>query len=99
MDVRLSKACNSSFLTLIPKTYNPQFLNEYRPIFLVGSLYKILSKLLAARIRCVIGNLVSVNQSAFVSERNILDGVLLINEVLDMATRDKRSCVALKVYF
>jgi len=39
--------CNVTFITLVPKIENPQELKEYRSIFLVGCLYKIISKLLA----------------------------------------------------
>ncbi|PNX60241.1 cysteine-rich receptor-like protein kinase, partial [Trifolium pratense] len=41
---RLSKGINATFIALIPKTDNPQRLNDFRPISLVGSLYKILAK-------------------------------------------------------
>lgn len=70
-----------------------------RPICIIGSLYKILSKLLSARLREVVGKLVSSNQTAFIPGRNILDGVLVVNEVLDLAKREKRSVVILKVDF
>ncbi|XP_058739141.1 vacuolar-processing enzyme alpha-isozyme-like [Vicia villosa] len=60
-DATLLKVATSSFLTLIPKISNPQSLSDFRPICLVGSLHKILSKLMAARIKVVIGKLVAVN--------------------------------------
>lgn len=97
--VKLTEGCTSSFLALIPKSKNPQSLYEYRPICLVESLYKILAKLLAGRMRRVIGKLVSPNQTAFVPDRNIADGVLIVNEVLDLAKRERRHCVAFKVDF
>ncbi|GJY85135.1 RNA-directed DNA polymerase, eukaryota [Tanacetum coccineum] len=37
-----SRGCNSSFIALIPKNQDPKFVNDYRPISLIGSLYKIL---------------------------------------------------------
>lgn len=89
----LTKSCTSYFITLIPKIKNPQSLSEYRPICIVGSLYKILAKILASRLRSIIGNLVSKNETAFVPGRNILDGVLVVNEVLDILKRKKMSCV------
>ncbi|XP_058768559.1 uncharacterized protein LOC131642300 [Vicia villosa] len=95
----LVKSITSSFLVLIPKTNNPQSLGEYRPICLVGSIYKIIAKILAARLKEVIGNLVSTNQTAFVPGRNMMDGVLLVNEILDWSRRKKRSCLLLKVDF
>src|SRR3954465_14941296 len=38
-------------------------------------------------------------QTAFIEGRNIVDGILVVNEVLDLAKREKRSCVVLKVDF
>ncbi|XP_058724451.1 uncharacterized protein LOC131595932 [Vicia villosa] len=86
-------------IALIPKSNNPQSLGEFRPICLVGSLYKIIAKILATRIKEVIGSLVSTNQTAFVPGRNMLDGVLLVNEIIDWLRRKKKSCLLLKVDF
>ncbi|XP_058776499.1 uncharacterized protein LOC131650805 [Vicia villosa] len=96
---KLVKSIFSAFIALIPKNKNPQDLSEYRPICLVGSLYKILPKMLAARIKKVMGSLISCNQSAFVPGRNMLDVVLLVNEVIDWAKQNKSSCLLLKVDF
>lgn len=65
----------------------------------MGCLYKILAKLLASRLKKVIGQLVSIEYSIFISGRNILDGVLMENENIDLAKREKRRCLALKVDF
>jgi hypothetical protein len=43
---KLTKGLNSTFIALIPKVDSPQRLNDFRPISLVGNLYKILAKLL-----------------------------------------------------
>jgi len=55
----LSKGINSTFIALIPKVDNPHRLNDFRPISLVGSMYKILAKVLANRLRSVIGLVIS----------------------------------------
>ncbi|PNY16161.1 cysteine-rich receptor-like protein kinase, partial [Trifolium pratense] len=65
VNATLPKAITSSFLTLIPKSGHPQSLSEYRPICLMGCLYKILSKLMASRLKRVLGKLISPCQSAF----------------------------------
>jgi exonuclease III len=95
----LPKAFTASFLTLIPKKDHPQALSDYRPICLVSSLYKILSKVLATRLKKVLGKLISKIQTAFLPDRQILDGVLVVNELLDLAKRRKDNCLMFKVDF
>ncbi|CAJ2637710.1 unnamed protein product [Trifolium pratense] len=95
----LPKAVTASFLTLIPKKDHPQNLFDYRPICLIGCLYKILSKLLANRLKKVLGKLISKCQSAFLPHRQILDGVVVLNEIIDLAKRRKDGCLLFKVDF
>ncbi|GKC94960.1 RNA-directed DNA polymerase, eukaryota [Tanacetum coccineum] len=54
-----AKGCNSSFIALIPKCIDPKFVNNYRPISLIGSLYKVVTKILAIRLSSVLNNLIS----------------------------------------
>nr|GEX50686.1 RNA-directed DNA polymerase, eukaryota [Tanacetum cinerariifolium] len=57
----------------------------FRPISLIGCTYKIIAKLLAFRPAKVIHKIVSPNQTAFIKGRQILNGVLVANEVIDYA--------------
>lgn len=54
------------------------------------SLYKMLAKLLANRLRRVIGNVISDTRSTFVKGRQILDSILVANEAVDEANKLKR---------
>jgi len=56
---RFSKGINRTFIALIPKIDNLHRLNDFRPIALVGCLYKILVKLLANCLRQVMGTVIS----------------------------------------
>nr|GEU86465.1 transposon TX1 uncharacterized [Tanacetum cinerariifolium] len=72
----ISKGCNPSFVTLIPKNQNPFGLSDYRPISLIRWFYKIVAKILAERIKKVIGRLIGNEQNAFIKvSRGIFKGV------------------------
>lgn len=82
---------------LIPKKDGPQSLNYYRPILLVGCLYKIISKTLASRLSKVLESVISNTQSSFWSGRHILDGVVILNEIVDETKKRKLSRTIFKV--
>jgi hypothetical protein len=73
--------------------------NDIRPISLVGCMYKVLAKVLANRLRSVIGTVVSDSQSAFVKGKQILDGILIAIEAVEEAWRRKKEMFLFKVDF
>nr|KAJ0217713.1 hypothetical protein LSAT_V11C300135570 [Lactuca sativa] len=93
----LDRGCNSSFITLVPKIKDPLHIGDYRPISLIGSLYKIISKALANRLSMVIGKNIGEAQSAFVKGRNILDGPMIVNELCTWAKKVKKQILLFKV--
>uniref|UniRef100_A0A251UE24 Putative RNA-directed DNA polymerase, eukaryota, Reverse transcriptase zinc-binding domain protein n=1 Tax=Helianthus annuus TaxID=4232 RepID=A0A251UE24_HELAN len=95
----LNPGCTSSFIALIPKIKDPQDLSNFRPISLVGSLYKILAKVLANRLKAVINEVSSPVQSAFVGGRNILDSPLIVGEIIAWAKKSKIKLAVFKVDF
>jgi len=96
---KLTRGINFTFIALIPKVDSPRRLNDFRPIALVGCLYKILSKVLANRLRMIIGKVVSDSHTTFVKGRQILDGILIANEVVDEAKKSNKEVMLFKVDF
>jgi len=93
----LPKGCNSSFITFIPKRENPQSLGDFHPISLEGCMHKILDKIFTRRLKSVLPSVLDDRQIAFLGGRNILNGVLVTNEVIDEARRKKNKCILFKV--
>ncbi|GKC93952.1 RNA-directed DNA polymerase, eukaryota, partial [Tanacetum coccineum] len=93
------RGCNSSFIALIPKIQDAKFLKVFRPISPIGSVYKIIAKSLANTLCLVLPYLISDVQSTFVSNRQILDGPFILNELLSWCKFKKSKGMIFKVDF
>jgi hypothetical protein len=56
-----------------------------------------LAKVLANRLRLVVGSVISVSQTAFIQDRHNLDGILIANEVVDEARKSRKELLLFKV--
>ncbi|RVW54895.1 Transposon TX1 uncharacterized 149 kDa protein [Vitis vinifera] len=91
------RSLNSTFLVLIPKKEGAKDLSNFRPISLVGSVYKLLAKVLTNRLKLMMGEVISDSQQAFVQGRQILDVVLIASEAFDSRLEDNTSGLLLKM--
>ena len=66
---KFEKSLNATFIALITKKIDASNVRDFHPISLVGSVYKILAKVLAIRLRVVLDQLISETQNRFVGGR------------------------------
>ena len=79
---QLLTSINQTYITLIPKVKSLTRVIEFCPISLCNVLYKILSKVLANRLKPILTHIISETQSAFVPGRLVTDNVLVAFETL-----------------
>ncbi|RVW87682.1 LINE-1 retrotransposable element ORF2 protein [Vitis vinifera] len=95
----INQSTNASFIVLLPKKSMSRRISDFKPISLITSLYKIIAKVLAGRIRGVLHETIHSTQGAFVQGRQILDAVLIANEIVDDKRKSGEEGVVFKIDF
>lgn len=83
----LLKQFNHSFVALLPKNTNPDVVEHFWPISLCNVSYKVISKILADRLKILLPKLISANQSAFVLGRVIQENSVCAMELFHSMNR------------
>eukprot|EP00253_Pinus_taeda_P022384 PITA_22384 len=76
------KSLNSTFITLVPKVEEANTPEKFQPIALCNVIYKIISKVIANRLKMILPSIISREQSSYVEGRQILDNILLAQEMI-----------------
>lgn len=98
---QLDPRLNKTYIALIPKTSCPTMIKDYRPITLCNFSMKIITKIIANRLRPLLDKIVSHNQHAFVASRSIFDSTVICNEIIQSFKHKKgeKGWMALKLDF
>ena len=88
---------NSAYITLIPKKEDASHVRDFRPISLVHSFAKLITKILANRLAGRLDQLVYPNQSAFIKGRFILDNFMLVHHTTRFLHQQKQARILLKL--
>jgi hypothetical protein len=94
---KLGGSTNSSFLALIPKEKGAKTFNRFRPISLCNTRYKIITKIIANRIKKILPKLIPENQGGFVRGRQILDNIILVQEAIHTSCKKREKGMVVKL--
>ncbi|XP_075093694.1 uncharacterized protein LOC142173014 [Nicotiana tabacum] len=75
-------AINCTTITLLPKILNPVTIKDFRPIACCTVLYKLISKVIAGRLKRIMPYIISEAQSGFIPGRKIADNIILAHELV-----------------
>lgn len=94
----LPKGINTTILALIPKKTGAIEMKDYHPISCCNVIYKVISKLIANRLKNTLPDFIELNQSAFVKGRLLIENLPLATELVKDYHKDSisRRC-ALKI--
>ena len=79
---KIPKKINCTNITLIPKVKSLELISNFRLTGLCNVVYKIVSKVLANKLKAILPHVISENQSAFQVGRVISDNILMAFETL-----------------
>lgn len=79
----MPRSVNATLLSLVPKTTEAEKLTDFRPIACCNVIYKVISKILATRLKATLPEAIELNQCAFVEGRLLLENVLLATELVN----------------
>jgi len=94
---QILQALNATFITLIPKEGQAYHPKQFRLIALCNVIYKLLTKVIAKRLKPVLPSIISPKQSGYVEGRQILDSVILSHEVIHSLQKTKTLGMLLKL--
>lgn len=77
------RGLETSFITLVTKIRDASSIKDFKPTRLFNKTYEFLSKAFATRLKGCLDSTISPSQGALIKDRQILDGILVANEVLD----------------
>ena len=94
---KIGGSTNSAFLALVPKEKGATSFDRFRPISLCNIGYKIITKVIANRIKEVLPSIIPDNQGGFVKGRKIADNIILVQEAIHSSIKHREKGMIIKL--
>ena len=94
---RIGGSTNSAFLTLIPKEKGAISFSRFRPVSLCNLSYKIITKIIANRLKKILPRIIPENQGGFIKGRKIQGNILLVQEAIHSSFQNKKEGMVIKL--
>lgn len=88
---------NHTFITMIPKKKEAAKISDYRPIALCNTAYKIVTKIIANRLKSVLKKIISDEQSGFSPGCSIVEGIIIAHEAIHSARKTRSPSMVIKL--
>ena len=95
----ISDELNISKIAPLPKTEDRSRIQNFRPISLLNTLYKVIAKIYANRMKPLLHNWILPSQTGFVPNRCILDNIFLAFEAMEWSLENKQDLSMLLLDF
>ena len=86
-------------ISLLYKKGDREELSNWRPISLLNTDYKLVTKILAERLKIVLPNIIHPDQKGFVAGRNILEANRMLQDIIDLSERQNINCSIIFLYY
>ena len=90
---------NYGIITLIPKLKEANLIQQYSPICLLNVVFKIFSKTLMLRLESILERIINKGHTAFLKGRNIMEGIMILHEIIHDTKVKKKDSLVLKLDF
>jgi hypothetical protein len=94
---KIKGGTNSSFLALIPKDEGAVRFGSFQPISLCNMGYKLITKIIANRLKKILPSIIPENQGRFIKGRQLVDNIILVQEVLHSSNQIKEKGMIIKL--
>ena len=95
--IKIGGGTNSTLLALIPKEKDACNFSRFHPISLCNTGYKIITKVIASRLKKILPAIIPMNQGGFMKGRKILDNLVLVQEAIHSSFQRKEKGMVIKL--